>query len=104
MSFFAPGLRTKGIPLPPLPTEVRWSSHYKAFNYFNTHWAGLVEVAASLLRPGDPVRRDIENLAVRRASEDLVLQLMPVCSLVAWWGSSLPYCKGGHCPGYGSKQ
>jgi hypothetical protein len=44
----------------------------------NAHWAELVKIAAHNLKPGDQVRRDIENLQVRRASEDLLLQLTPI--------------------------
>ena len=97
------GLRAFGISLPPLGSDVRWGSHYKCITYFehrrpflvrcilsgggaeqedaggkNAHWAELVKIAAHNLKPGDQVRRDIENLQVRRASEDLLLQLTPI--------------------------
>jgi hypothetical protein len=69
------GLREKDVPLPILPGATRWSSTYQAVHYFNHRWPALVEISARLLRPGDTVRRDLENLCVRRASEDLELQL-----------------------------
>jgi hypothetical protein len=72
------GLRAKGVPLPPTATETRWSSQSKLVEYYNRHWGALTDVCATVLRPGDQVRRDLENTQVRRASEDLAMQLRPI--------------------------
>lgn len=72
------GLRARQLPLPPMPGDTRWSSHYEAVEWYNKNWGAHVEIAASLLRPGEQVRRDLENVQVRRGAEDLHMQLKPV--------------------------
>ena len=76
-------MRIKGLPLPPTPCDTRWSTNYKMVEYFNLHWGQLADICATILRPGDPVHRDLENTQIRRGSEDLAVQLGPIASKLA---------------------
>ena len=51
--------------------------------YFNKYWGNLADICATILRPGDTVRRDLENTQIRRASEDLAQQLKPIALQLA---------------------
>ena len=97
-------LRQRELALPPLPSTTRWNSHAESLAYFNKHWAALNEIAASILKPGTPARSTLEMLQVRRATEDLLEQVIciaqglnraqennstiVVCTIVGW-GSTL---------------
>ena len=81
-----------------LPCDVRWGSHHSSVEYCTKHWSSLVEIVATLQRPGELVRRDIENLGVRRAAEDMVLQLHPVAvALDNMQSSGMRFTSGSHC-------
>ena len=76
-------LKEKGIPLPPIPSEVRWSTCCQTLTYFNSNWSDLVTICASLQYPNSPIRQGLENVMVRRASEEMLLQQEPVAQAVA---------------------
>ena len=51
--------------------------------YVNLHWGQLADICATILRPGETVRRDLENTQIRRGSEYLAVQLGPIASKLA---------------------
>ena len=46
--------------------------------YYNKHWAQLVTIIAHHLRPNEMVRRNIENVQIRRAGEELQQIMHPI--------------------------
>jgi len=68
----------KGVPIPPLPSETRWNTVNDSLLYFNQHWAILTEICATLLFANDPLRLSLENLTLRRASEEFAKQFKPI--------------------------
>ena len=76
-------MRARNLKAPPTTCDTRWSTNFKLVEYYNSHWGQLADICATILRPGDPVRRDLENTQIRRGSEDVAVQLGPIATELA---------------------
>ena len=76
-------LQNMNIPRPLLPAPTLWSTVRDSLAYFNRHWGNLSEICARLLKPGDHLRSFMENVALRRVTEELLLQQEPVAEALA---------------------
>ena len=76
-------LKEQGIPLPDLPCLTRWSTANASLEYFNKFWGRLTEIIATLVPPKHHVRMAMENVLVRRATEDIICQQNPIALALA---------------------
>lgn len=60
-------------------SDTRWSIAFRVTEWYNKYWSQCVEIIASLLKPGETIRRDVENVQIRRGGEDLAAMLRPLC-------------------------
>ena len=58
-------LEEKNLLWPPIPSEVRWNSLHDTLSYFCTPWSSIVVIVNEILKPGDKIYRDMEDVALK---------------------------------------
>lgn len=71
-------LKRLGCCRPVLPCDTRWGSVAQSFTFYNLNWPFIAQACATSLKPGDPVRRTVENSQHNRSVADLLGWLIPL--------------------------
>ena len=72
-------LKNAKMPRAPLPVDTRWNSVFDCLEYFTTHWSNISLIFEKTLGPQDTLYRFMEQIQIKRSSQDLnLLQLVGI--------------------------